>query len=65
MLMIGNSPKGFPFRSKVIDDSLTIKFDLDLLVLKTVPDWAYRAVLRYIRCLLASYVCLLVNIQSY
>ena len=28
MLMIDNSPKGFPFRYKIIDYSLTIIFDL-------------------------------------
>ena len=33
MLMIDNSPKGFPFRYKIIDDSLTIMFDLGLLAL--------------------------------
>jgi hypothetical protein len=31
MLMIDNSPKGFPFRYKIIDDSLTIIFSLGLL----------------------------------
>ncbi len=41
MLMIDNSPKGFPFRYKIIDDSLTIKFDLNLLALCPCHGVAY------------------------
>ena len=41
MLMSVNSPKGFPLRSKIIDDSLTIIFDLGLLALRPCHAVAY------------------------
>jgi hypothetical protein len=64
MLIIGNSPKGFPFRYKIIDDSLTIIFDLAcwLYVLATLWLIDMQSEMSIFRRLLAVYVCLLANI---
>jgi len=38
MLIIGNSPKGFPFRSKTIHERLNLTWPTGLFV----PCWAFR-----------------------
>jgi len=63
MFMIGNSPKGFPFRPNIY----SVQVRPDLRYLRTMLFGVYllirkRAVLRYIYRLLAVYVSLLANI---